>query len=365
MVFPAIPKMRCKRMEDTVKRVLTGLMVLAVLFLPGCGFWMNGERLYITPHRENLQQGSEEIVAVATYQQMRDALVQKIETGSQNLVVSVSSFDETTADFYVSTAITHVLQNTPFGAYAVNDITYEIGMNRGEQVIAMHVTYRHGIGEIMQIKTAETEADAVTHITNALKECNDSLVFYAKAYTDTDVALFVEDYANEHPDLVMEQPQVRVTVYPNSGQQRIVEVSFTYQNSRADLRKMQEQVENIFTSAELYVQQTKVRETYSRLYSFLMERNDYTLETSITPAYSLLHHGVGDCRAFANVYAAMCRRANLDCKVISGTKNGAPWFWNVVRYQGKYYHIDLLNGGNFQMLKDADMTGYVWDYSAF
>ena len=52
MVFPAIPKMRCKRMEDTVKRVLTGLMVLAVLFLPGCGFWMNGERLYITPHRE-------------------------------------------------------------------------------------------------------------------------------------------------------------------------------------------------------------------------------------------------------------------------------------------------------------------------
>lgn len=348
-----------------MKRILTGLLIFSSLLLTGCGFWMDGERLYVTPHQGNLQQASGEIAEVETYQQMRDALVQKIETGSKDLIVSVSSFDAATADFYVSTAITYILQNTPIGAYAVNDITYEIGTNRGEQVIAFHVDYRHGIGEIMQIKSAENEEEATTHITNALKECDDSVVFYAKAYMDTDIALLVEDYANQNPDLVMEQPQVRVVVYPNSGQERIVEVSFTYQNSRADLRKMQEQVENIFTSAELYVQQTKVKETYSRLYSFLMERNDYTLETSITPAYSLLHHGVGDSRAFANVYSAMCRRAELDCKVISGTKNGEPWFWNAVRYQGRYYHVDLLGGGKFQMLKDEDMTGYVWDYSAF
>ena len=348
-----------------MKRILTGLLIFSSLLLTGCGFWMDGERLYVTPHQGNLQQASGEIAEVETYQQMRDALVQKIETGSKDLIVSVSSFDAATADFYVSTAITYILQKTPIGAYAVNDITYEIGTNRGEQVIAFHVDYRHGIGEIMQIKSAENEEEATTHITNALKECDDSVVFYAKAYIDTDIALLVEDYANQNPDLVMEQPQVRVVVYPNSGQERIVEVSFTYQNSRADLRKMQEQVENIFTSAELYVQQTKVKETYSRLYSFLMERNDYTLETSITPAYSLLHHGVGDSRAFANVYSAMCRRAELDCKVISGTKNGEPWFWNAVRYQGRYYHVDLLSGGKFQMLKDEDMTGYVWDYSAF
>ncbi|MBR3978673.1 MAG: hypothetical protein IKJ94_03505 [Oscillospiraceae bacterium] len=348
-----------------MKRILASLVLVSSLLLTGCGFWMNGERLYITPHQGSLQQTSGEITEVETYQQMRDALVQKIEAGSRDLVVSVSSFDEATADFYVNTAITHILQKTPIGAYAVNDITYEIGTNRGEQVIAFHVDYRHGIGEIMQIKSAENEEEAITHITNALKECDDSVVFYAKAYVDTDFALLVEDFANRNPDLVMEQPQVRVVVYPNSGEERIVEVSFTYQNSRADLRKMQEQVENIFTSAELYVQQTKVKETFARLYSFLTERNDYTLETSITPAYSLLHHGVGDSRAFANVYAAMCRRANLDCQVISGTKNGEPWFWNAVRYQGRYYHVDLLSGGKFQMLKDEDMTGYVWDYSAF
>lgn len=348
-----------------MKRILIGLLAASLMLLSGCGFWMNGERLYVTPHRENLPQSSEKVVQVETYQQMRDALVEKIETGSGDLVVSVSSFDSATADFYVSTAVTHVLQDTPIGAYAVDDITYEIGTNRGEQVIAFHVAYRHGIGEIMQIKSSGSKEDTKTHLTNALNACDDSLVFYSKAYTDMDIALWVEDYANQHPDLVMEQPKVRVTVYPNSGQERIVEVSFTYQNSRADLRQMQKQVENVFTSAELYVQQTKVKETYSRLYSFLMERNDYKQEISITPAYSLLYHGVGDSRAFANVYGAMCRRANLDCRVISGTKNGAPWFWNVVRYQGNYYHVDLLSGEKFQMMKDSDMVGYVWDYSAF
>ena len=44
-----------------------------------------------------------------------------------------------------------------------------------------------------------------------------------------------------------------------------------------------------------------------------MERYDYRIETSITPAYSLLRHGVGDSRAFAVVYAAMCQQAGLEC----------------------------------------------------
>ena len=206
------------------------------------------------------------------------------------------------------------------------------------------------------------------HIETALAECENSVVFLVEDYKSIDIAQYVEDYANNYPDLIMEQPQVRVAVYPDTGEKRIVEVSFTYQNSRADLRKMRKIVEDVFTSAELYVQQTKTKESYSRLYYFLMERNDYTLETSVTPAYSLLHYGVGDSRAFANIYAAMCRRTGLDCRVVSGTANGEPRCWNIIRYNGKDYHLDLLQcskNGKFEMLLEKQMSGYVWDYSAF
>ena len=99
-----------------------------------------------------------------------------------------------------------------------------------------------------------------------------------------------------------------------------------------------------------------------------MERFDYTLETSITPSYSLLCHGVGDSEAFASAFAAMCRRAGLECRIVSGTRAGEAWFWNLIREGDVYYHVDLLqskSAGELQKLTQEQMQGYVWDYSAY
>ncbi len=344
------------------------ILMLPCLLLSACSFLIKNEQVYITPHSDNLQNNADEIVSVDTYLQMRQVLVSRIESGTANLIISVSSFDDESADYYAKTAIDHALQDTPIGTYAVNHISYEVGKNQGKPVIAFHMDYRHGVGDIMRIKTVENMEEAVPHIETALTEYADSLVFQVKNYSKTDIAQRVADYGNLHPDQVMEQPQVRVSVYPNSGEHRVVEIFFTYQNSHTDLQKMQKIVADVFASAQIYVQQTNVKERFSRLYSFLMERDEYTIESSITPAYSLLHYGVGDSRALANVYAAMCRSVELDCKVISGTRDGKPWFWNIVGHNGKYYHVDLLRcneSGGFQMLTDKEMKDYVWDYSAY
>ncbi len=350
-----------------MKRIFSICAVL-LIFLTGCDFGAENERLYVEPYHGIQQKGKNEVVQVETYLQMREALLAEIESGANRLLVSVSSFQNASAAYYVETAVAYILENTPIGAYAVNDISYEIGTNQGTDVIAFQIDYLRGKGEIMQIKQAEDMRAGWNYIKTALSECEPSVVFRVENYTSTDISQLVTNFGNENPDVVMEQPNVRASVYPNNGEERIVEVQFTYQNSRDDLRNMQKQVETVFTSAELYVQQTAQKESYAQIYSFLMERNEYTLKTSITPAYSLLHHGVGDSRAFANVYGAMCHRVGLNCQTISGTKNGQPWFWNVVSYGRNYYHVDLLacrEQGKFQMLADEDMAGYVWDYSAF
>ena len=106
-------------------------------------------------------------------------------------------------------------------------------------------------------------------------------------------------------------------------------------------------------------------EKYAQLSSFLTERFDYQYDTSITPSYSLLCHGVGDSRAFAVVYAAMCQRSGLDCQVVSGTRAGDAWFWNIICDDGIYYHVDLIQNSGFRKLSDQEMAGYVWDYSAY
>lgn len=343
--------------------------VLAVLFLctllGGCGFWMDGEYVSVKPHMDQTIQDDEEVIEVSTFMQMRSALCELVNSGTESGIISASSFNEGTMPYYVDTAINYVVNYTPIGAYAVNEINYDISTNRGISVIVFDINYRHDRSEILHIQKAVGMEDAIVLIEEAMYNCDASALIYIDNFEAVDIEQVVVDYSYENPDKVMEIPGVKTFVYPGEGTVCLLELTFTYQTSRDRLREMQEDVASVFTSAELYVKETaRVRDVYSRLYSFLMERNDYTIQASITPAYSLLHHGVGDSRAFANVYAAMCRREELDCSVIAGTKDGQPWCWNLVRFRGEYFHVDILSGA-FQMLSDAQMTGYAWDHSAY
>ena len=204
----------------------------------------------------------------------------------------------------------------------------------------------------------------------ALEQYDPGVVILVGEYIPTDVAQIAEDYALRNPSAVMETPQVTAEVYPNTGEQRVLELKFTYQTSRDELRQMRTQVEPVFDAAALYVSGDDVdMRKYSQLYAFLMERfTDYQVKTSITPAYSLLRHGVGDSKTFAAVYAEMCRRAGMECQIVIGTRDGEPWCWNMVQIDGFYYHVDLLKSwgeGGFRKQTDSQMTDYVWDYSSY
>ncbi len=352
-----------------MKRSFLAVCVLLCIFLGGCAFWMDGEHLSVTPHQEQIPQAGDEVIEVSSNAEMQKALESLVEAGADRGILTASAFSGGTLHYYADAAITSVLQKNPVAAYAVKKITYEIGTNRGEPVIAFHIDYLHERSEILRIKQTRSMNDAEAVIYNALANCEASLVLRIEQYKQTDFAQLIQDYGNNNPNIVMEIPRIVTNIYPEQGDDRVVELIFTYQTSRDKLREMQELVSSVFTSAELYVDKTaQVSEIFSRLYVFLMERDEYTIETSITPAYSLLHHGVGDSRAFANVYGKMCRQAELDCRVVSGTRDGQPWCWNIVRYRGRYYHVDLVfckEIGRFTMLDPFEMDGYVWDYNAY
>lgn len=354
-----------------MKRGIAVLALIAVLsmLLGGCDFWMDGTYVSVTAHNEQNLLTREEVISVSTYTEMRENLAHMVESGATGGVMSLSGMGDTAAREYMDTAVQYLNKYNPVCAYAVEDISYDVGISGEATVVAYQINYRRGRSEVLRIEQANTTKDAEKLIAAALDDCDATTVLRIKQYEAIDFTQLVHDYANENPHIVMEIPEVSVSVYPDSGAERVVALSFTYQTSREVLRRMREQVEQVFLSADLYVKgAAQISDIYSQLFSFLMERYDYTVETSITPGYSLLLHGVGDSRAFANVYALMCREAELDCKVISGTKNGIPWSWNLIRLRDQYYHVDLLEcdqNGEFSMLTSAEMEGYVWDYSAY
>lgn len=339
------------------------------LLLAGCDSWLDGSYVSVMPHLEQNMLNRNEVIIASTYTEIRDNLADMIESGGTSGVISLGEMDQSAAREYMDTAVQFLRKNNPVCAYAVESVTYDIGSNREGTVVAYQINYYHGRSEILRIELADRPSDAKAEIASALEDQDASLVLRIKEYEAIDFTQMVYDYAYANPNVVMEIPTVSVSIYPETGKERVVALSFTYETSREVLLQMRKRVEQVFLSAELYVKgATQVSDIYSQLYSFLMKRYEYTVETSITPSYSLLLHGVGDSRAFANIYAAMCRESELDCKVISGTKNGIPWCWNLVRLRDEYFHVDLIaceESGEFQMLTSSEMTGYVWDYSAY
>ena len=347
------------------------MALLFAMLLGGCSF-MGGSYHSVTPHHEQLSGSQSDNLTASTYSELRNLLADLVETGTQSAVIYVPEYERGDLEQGMDDAVRYISDILPLGAYAVDKVAYEIGTSAGQPAIWVNISYLHGRAELRRIKQAANMEAAEIIITKALADCDDSVVIYVEKYDDVDLVQLVEDYAEENPDVVMEIPQVAIGAYPEQGSRRVLELKFTYQTSRDALRNMQIQVKRVFTSASLYINQNADDEQkYTQLYTFLTflaERSDYKLETSITPSYSLLCHGVGDTKTFAMVYAEMCRSAGLDCRLVSGTKNGEAWCWNLICIDGVYYHVDLIASrvaGQVVKLSDGEMGGYVWDYSAY
>ena len=344
------------------------LLLALCLCLSGCS-WMSGSYVSVEPHLERNTPNDTDGISAANYYQLRAALSEIVRSGAESATISVANYDQGLVAGNMETASRYIRNSDPIGAYAVESIKYEIGTKGGKPAIAVQITYLRSRVELRSIRYVNGMEQAAREIEEVLRDCDSGVVLMVENFTETDFAQLVTDYAETYPQMVMEIPQVTAGVYPEEGEDRVVELTFTYQTSRETLRQMQSQVSPVFNAASLYVSgEGADSQKYAQLYAFLMERFDYEITTSITPTYSLLRHGVGDNRAFALVYAAMCRLAGLECMTVTGTRDGEHWCWNIVSDDGNYFHVDLLRCsalGGFREFTDEDMSGYVWDYSAY
>lgn len=348
------------------RRIAAGVLCMLLCgSLCGCSQLFDGHYTSVTPHENPSQETEGQSVNARNYSQLYDAVQSLVEHGRTEGVIGVSDYPAGMLKLDMERIISEIRRINPVAAYAVESIRFEQGKSAGKMVVDLDITYTRSSSELRDIQTVSGMEEAAVRVRRAVEQIRTALVLRVKQYESVDFVEIVSRYAMECPQLVMEQPQITVKSYPENGSDRVVELHFTYQTGRDSLRNMRAQVEPVFESALLYVSGDGAEgEKYAQLYSFLMERYDYQIVGSITPAYSLLRHGVGDSKAFACVYSAMCRQAGLECMVVSGTCNGESRYWNVIEQDGKYYHVDLLEG-RFIKRTDGQMIGYVWDYSAY
>lgn len=352
-----------------MKRTVFLVLLACCLLLCGCNNFLDGSYASLTPHTAQQVQTSQGMVTISSARESVAFLTDMTENGQEYAVFALDPAYATEILEEMDVSILYVTKNTPIAAFTVEKISYEVGNMAGVQAVGITVSYNTNRMAIETMHHAEDSASARDLITDALARCKDRIVLYVSDYSYMDFEKHIREFVVQRPDAVMEAPQVSIRFYPNAGAVQVMDVRFSYQNQLDSLQAMQNYVQPVFAAAEMNVRGEDAEfAKFSRLYAFLMERNDYRIGVSNTPAYSLLRHGVGDSMAFARVYATMCHRADLECYVVSGTRNGEPWTWNIIRDGDRYYHLDLLRADEldgFTLWSDEEMQGYVWDYSSY
>lgn len=347
-----------------MKRRWMVAILLVLLTMSGCSDMFSGSYYSAEPHPQDPVLMYETNYEAADIQDLRDIIKEMVEDYQTQAVILVDGYDKDRLDEDLKEAYLDVIELDPLAAYAVQGFVTKVGKAEGKTVVTLSIEYNYDENHLQGVRKVATMDEAIPYIHAALAGLEAGVTVYVDSYEECDLVQVVEGYALANPHLVMEVPQVSVNVYPYAGTARVVEVYFNYRTDRASLKRMKEMVGQIFDSADLYVSDTVPDfQKYLQLWSFLKERFDYRYEASITPAYSLLYHGVGDSRAFAQVYAAMCSQEGLECQVVSGTRHAASRYWVIIRVEETYYHLDIMER-MFNYRSDEEMEGYVWDYSA-
>ncbi|MGN1306214.1 MAG: transglutaminase domain-containing protein [Faecousia sp.] len=364
-----------------MKHITAFFLLLGLFFsLTACnGAWIKDESLTVRDHVEQSMPEpapteEEQPPVVTGRNELRGAVLSFIRDWTEHGTILVRNYDgDISAD--LSETVRYATEEEPIGAFAVDYADYELTGTAKEGEISLRIVFRRSAAEVDAIVTVNGNNSAFLKIQQALVNYDTALTLRIRNYEPTDFAAYIRSYCIEHPELVTALPELSAEVYPLEGETRILELHFVYPAERETLRLLQSMVTTTLSSASSYVRTGKDDASRATLlFRFLTERFDYTItqEEPTMPAYSLLCENVAHSLSFASVFYSECLTANLECRIVTGTLDGAARYWNLLCLDGDYYYVDLMRSleleeTELQLLTTKELTeaGYLWDVSAY
>lgn len=362
-----------------MKRIFTAALAAALLLaLSACSGWSDDtyyvEESHVEQPLPTAEPTEEEIPTVSNRNELRGTVLSFIRNWTERGVITVEHYDgDLSAD--LSEILDYATQEDPIGAYAVDYADAELSGSGRVGSISLSLVFRRSAAEISSIVTVNGITGAKAKIQQALTAYDTALTLRIRNYTETDFAQYVRDYCLEHPEQVVAIPELSADIYPNDGATRILELHFSYPDTRDELQLKLNSVKTILSSASSYVSSGETdRDKAALLFRFLTTRFDYTVGEAAPsmPAYDLLCEGIAHSLSFAAVFRAECTAADVECLLVSGTLDGESHFWNLLKLRDGWYHVDLMRSVLLEETElhlltpdEAKDAGYAWEVAAY
>lgn len=352
-------------------------IVLLLLLLAGCK--AEEDYLSVRPHVEQPTQGApsgeaDPIPVVTNRLELRGAILSLIDNWKEQGQILIQDYEGDVAQ-NLSEIMDYATRQHPTGAYAVDYADAEIIEEEGQQLVQVSFVFRRSLSEINSIVLVDDSDAAQSKITEALANYSTALTLRIRRYNNRDFERDILRYCMENPRVIPTIPEFSLKLYPEEGDHRIMEIHFTYPESKDIMREKLLETDTTFRSALIYGQGGNTPENQAkRLCNYLIRRHDQTLTDTVPvyPLYSLFSENIGHDLSYAMCYHDLCASLGITAHIIEGTKNGNPYYWNLLVLEDKTYHVDLrryVEQGNNSIIPLYDETllaeGYVWDRNAY
>ncbi len=353
-----------------MKRII--LILLCVLVLSGCSALAPSSYLSITPHQSSeLHAASTDAVTATDFKSLKNAILTFVRAGQPEGIIHVTDYDGS-VEKDLQKAAYEVSTLDPLGAYAVEYMTHSCNLLVSYYEIRISTTFRRTAREIAEVRSVSTEAQLEDMLSTAIDTYSHRLAIRLHNFRrqDEEIPAYITDYCAEHYNSVMEVPEFSLSVYPETGNTRIVEINFLYRNDPQSLLAKQRAVaKNVDAAVEYIRYRQQDYEKVQLLYAYLTQRFQYRSSPTVTPLYDALCSGIADPAGLAQAWQMICDKAGVECLIVTGMKHDEPYTWNIIRTGSYYRHLDLaqcvLDRTGLVTSSDGQMSDYYWNTKLF
>ncbi|MEG2421407.1 MAG: hypothetical protein RSB55_07640 [Oscillospiraceae bacterium] len=357
---------RKKEAAATKKRILTLFLAGMLLLTSGCASLLNRSFLSVTPHVEHEVAGTDpSILRVETYRSLVSAVQYCVSRGASGSEIRLYDYTRD-VEKDLTAACLEVIQNDPLAAYAVDYMKHTVTRILSYYKVDLSIIYRRTPEQIGSIVNATGSSAIRAELSETLAEFRPEAVLRIGDFSEDAAYIqgLVSEAYRDTPSAAFGEPSCHITLYPDRGKQRIVELTLTYPQEVTQLKEKSVQMQAAAQKIVDEVSRAGTENLTERLFAALRKKAAYRTDTATCGIpYGALVEGAADSQGLALGLALLQETADLPHTVAAGRdKNDKPRYWNIVITPEGPRHLDPTRS-TYETFTDAEFyqMGFRWD----
>jgi len=348
-----------------VKKRAAAALLAVCLALTGCSSLLEREYVHITPHNAApTAEGDPSTLRADSYQVLVNALLYLVTIGAGTGRVRLY-LDSQEVEDDLEAACLEVVQEDPLGAYCVEFIKYKVDPVVTYSEAEVQITYRRTREQVASIVSATGVTAIRSELRTALTSFASERVLRINYLGEGEefIRSLVKQAYYTSPSAALDLPEIDVSVYPDAGRQRIVEIELSYHLEKEELERRRDLLDLALQGLSRSLAAVSEDEPVLAAAQAVLDAGEHDPSGGST-AYHALVEGGADSEGLALAMAALCERLDIPCQVVEGSLEGEPHFWNVVSAQAGWRHLDLTAfdpDAPFSLDQERSDAGYLWD----